>query len=97
MLTLGDEGVWSYRAKDSARKGMGSFKIDATDETAAGDSFIGYLMATLVAGRDLHDSITLASAAGALATTKAGAVDSIPSLDEVKTLAGEQELKVLDL
>ena len=97
VLTLGEEGVWSYRAKDSARKGMGSFKIDATDETAAGDSFIGYLMATLVAGRDLHESITLASAAGALATTKAGAVDSIPSLDEVKTLAGEQELKVLDL
>ena len=97
VLTLGEEGVWSYRAKDSARKGMGSFKVDATDETAAGDSFIGYLMATLVAGRDLHESITLASAAGALATTKAGAVDSIPSLDAVKTLAGEQELKVLDL
>ena len=97
VLTLGEEGVWSYRAKDSARKGMGSFNIDATDETAAGDSFIGYLMATLVAGRDLHESITLASAAGALATTIAGAVDSIPSLDAVKTLAGEQELKILDL
>ncbi len=54
-------------------------------------------MATLVAGRDLHESITLASAAGALATTKAGAVDSIPSLDAVRTLVGEQELKVLDL
>ena len=97
VLTLGEEGVLSYRAKDSARKGMGSFNIDATDETAAGDSFIGYLMATLVAGRDLHESITLASAAGALATTIAGAVDSIPSLDAVKTLAGEQELKILDL
>jgi len=97
VLTLGEEGVWSYRAKDSARKGMGSFSIDATDETAAGDSFIGYLMAMLVADRDLHESITLASAAGALATTKAGAVDSIPSLDAVETLAGEQELKTLDL
>ena len=97
VLTLGEEGVWSYRAKDSARKGMGSFNIDATDETAAGDSFIGFLMAMLVAGRDLHESITLASAAGALATTKAGAVDSIPSLDAVKILAGEQDLKTLDL
>ena len=97
VLTLGEEGVWSYRAKDSARKGMGSFNIDATDETAAGDSFIGYLMAMLVAGRDLHESITLASAAGALATTKPGAVDSIPTLDSVKTLAGEQDLETLDL
>ena len=97
VLTLGEEGVWSYRAKDSARKGMGSFKIDATDETAAGDSFIGYLMATLVAGRDLHESITLASAAGALATTKAGAVDSIPSLDAVRTPCRRSRSRRMDL
>ena len=97
VLTLGEEGVWSYRARDAVRKGVGSFDIDATDETAAGDSFIGYLMAMLVAGRALDGSITLASAAGALATTKAGAVDSIPTLDSVKTLVGGQELKTLDI
>ena len=97
VLTLGEEGVWFYRAKDSVRKGMGSFNIVAADETAAGDSFIGYLMAMLVAGKDLHESITLASAAGALAATRPGAVDSIPALDSVKTLVGEQDLKILDM
>ena len=97
VLTLGEEGVWFYRAKDSVCRGMGSFDIDAVDETAAGDSFIGYLMAMLVGGRALDESITLASAAGALATTQPGAVNSIPSLDAVKTLAGEQGLKTLDI
>ena len=97
VLTLGEEGVWFYRAKDSLRKGMGAFNVHPADETAAGDSFIGYLMAMLVTGGALDESITLASAAGALAATRPGAVDSIPALDSVKTLVGEQDLNILDI
>jgi len=76
VLTLGSEGLL-YRT--GAGKGkLGAYLVDVVDETAAGDAFIGYLMAELLKGLTLEASLERASAAGALAVTVPGAADSLP-------------------
>ena len=84
VLTLGRDGLL-HAAADETRT-MAAFAVQAVDETAAGDAFIGYLMAALLAGEDIASALRTASAAGALAVTKAGAASSIPTPAEVESL-----------
>jgi ribokinase len=61
------------------------FKVEPVDTTAAGDTFCGVLAAALCWNREpLPDALRRASAAAALATTRAGAQSSIPTRDEVE-------------
>ena len=83
VLTLGKDGGYC------GRKGMESihyepYSVDVVDETAAGDSFIGYFMSGLLSDRSLSGVVDLANAAGALAVTQAGAASSIPELADVE-------------
>jgi ribokinase len=59
------------------------------DATAAGDSFCGHLAAALAAGTELTLAVRRANAAGALATTVAGAVPSIPTRTAVDALLSD--------
>jgi ribokinase len=81
ILTLGREGLLTSRAGRLSR--LPAHRVEAVDETAAGDAFIGHLMAEIVSGASLDRSLARAQAAGALAVTVAGAAPSIPSRDEV--------------
>jgi ribokinase len=60
--------------------------VHAVDTVAAGDAFCGGLGAALVRGEPLAEALRWASACGALAATKAGAVPSLPTLDDVQGL-----------
>ena len=84
VLTLGRDGL--LHADSGGTTTMPAYQVQAVDETAAGDAFIGYLMAALLAGDEIASALRTASAAGALAVTKAGAASSIPTPDEVKEL-----------
>ena len=84
VLTLGRDGL--LHAVRSGKATMPAFAVQAVDETAAGDAFIGYLMAALLAGEESEPALRRASAAGALAVTKAGAASSIPTPEEVERL-----------
>ena len=84
VLTAGRDGL--IHMGPSGGSVLGAYSVAAVDETAAGDAFIGYLMAALIAGEQMPDALTLASAAGALAVTKAGAASSIPLLADVAAL-----------
>jgi ribokinase len=55
-----------------------AFAVEPVDTTGAGDAFCGALGARLAAGDDLRGAVKWAAAAGALATTSAGAVPSLP-------------------
>lgn len=90
LLTMGGDGLYLYDSMDGVAQAMGAFAVTPVDETAAGDSFVGYLMASLVAGENLPDAVLRASAAGALAVTRAGAAPSIPSIEEVGSLIEQQ-------
>jgi len=62
------------------------FRVNAVDTTAAGDAFCGVLAARCAAGDDLRPAVRWAAAAGALATTVAGAVPSLPRYDAIAEL-----------
>jgi ribokinase len=60
-----------------------AFNVTPVDTTGAGDTFCGVLVAALSQGKSLSQALPLASAAGALACTRAGAQSSIPSQAEL--------------
>ncbi len=82
VLTLGKEGGW-YGGAGEPRKSYKAHKVNAVDETAAGDSFIGYFMAEWLKNQSLEKAIMDANAAGAIAVTKRGAASAIPTRAQV--------------
>ncbi len=84
IVTRGAQGsVWSTLTKSGS---AGSFAIRAIDTVAAGDAFCGVVSAALAEGKSLTEALRWGSAAGALAATRAGAVPSLPTRDEVEEL-----------
>lgn len=85
VLTLGRAGL-IYQLPGHAPQRLAAFPVRAVDETAAGDAFIGYLLAGLLAGDPLEQALRCGCAAGALAVTREGAATAIPREDEVRAL-----------
>ncbi|HMP40288.1 MAG TPA: ribokinase [Roseiflexaceae bacterium] len=65
-----------------------AFSVTAVDTVAAGDAFNGGLAVGLDAGLPLTEALRLAAATGALAVTKEGAQQAMPTRAEVDTLLG---------
>lgn len=84
IVTLGSKGC--YVKTDNLEKRVESFKVNAIDTTAAGDSFSGALAANLAKGVDLYEALQIANATGALTTTKLGAQEALPTKEEVHAL-----------
>lgn len=81
MMTLGKEGVRYFSAEDDIQ--VPAFTVTAQDTTAAGDTFIGYCLASLSHGVPIKEAITKACAASAICVTRMGAAPSIPTSVEV--------------
>ncbi len=88
-LTLGQQGAIIYRAgKEIAR--MPVYSVPVIDTTGAGDTFCAALAVALAEGMEEGAALRFASAAAALAVTRAGAQPSLPMRDEVDAfLAGK--------
>ena len=67
-----------------------AFSITAVDTTAAGDTFCGVLVARLAQQHLWPAVLERASAAAALACTRAGAQGSIPSSDDIDQFLSQQ-------
>jgi len=81
LLTLGARGVYAHTAD---WKGLlAGFEVKAVDSTAAGDVFNGALAVAVAEGKSLHEAISFANAAGALAVTRLGAQPSAPTREEI--------------
>lgn len=82
VLTLGATGAWS-----SPPRGDPVFVappvVQPVDTTAAGDTFIGYLLAASMRGATLQAALELACRAGAVCVTRPGAAASIPHRRDV--------------
>ena len=59
------------------------FETHAVDTTAAGDTFTGYYLASVIKGQTVEDALRIAARAAAMAVSRAGAIPSIPVLEEV--------------
>ena len=86
VCTAGAEG--SFTALDGSLVHVPAAKVTAKDTTGAGDTFVGYLAASLaVSPRDLPAAMTYATRASALAVTRTGAMESIPWHHEIPASA----------
>lgn len=81
LLTLGSQGSW-YRIAGQVLHEP-ALPVEATDTTGAGDTFLGYFLASLAAGHAPTDRLKRATRAAALCVTRPGAMDSIPAAAEV--------------
>ncbi len=85
VVTLGREGAVHFNGREIAH--CEAFPVEASDATGAGDAFVGALAVLRSEGARLKDAVRYACAAGALATSRSGAIDSLPARDEVEELA----------
>ncbi len=76
IVTLGADGVVAIRKNEVFR--AAGLKIEPVDTVGAGDTFCGYLAASLDAGLSFKDAPRRAAVAGSLACLKPGAQPSIP-------------------
>jgi ribokinase len=82
VLTLGSQGACVLKDNQITKKN--TYKVEAIDSTGAGDTFTGFYLSSRVQNKSIEESLQMANAAAALSVTKKGAMDSIPSLDEVE-------------
>jgi ribokinase len=82
VVTLGARGVF-YKNKDT-EKFYDAYKTKVVDTTAAGDSFIGGFVNSLIQTKDIGKSIDFGQRVAAIAIGKVGAQTSIPTKEEVE-------------
>lgn len=89
VVTLGERGAWFLHERSS--RFVPAYPAVLTDPSGAGDAFVGTFAARwaehqvggLIDEASVHDTVCWACAAGALATTKRGAIEALPSRSEV--------------
>ncbi len=88
IVKLGSQGAY-FATGDQSGHAL-PFQVDAVDSVAAGDAFNGAFAVALAEGQELAEAVRVASAAGALAVTRSGAQDSMPTRTEVESLLNSQ-------
>lgn len=93
IITLGEKGA-AMLDKDRLSI-IPAYKVKAVDTTAAGDSFIGALTSKLVNSdvidfNSIENSIKFANKVSSIVVQKSGAQPSLPYLEEVKGIYGEE-------
>jgi ribokinase len=81
VVKLGDKGALLLTEKDELL--IPAFPVEAVDTTGAGDAFTAALTLALTEGTALPEAIYRANAAGALATTRFGAREAMPTQAEI--------------
>jgi ribokinase len=89
IITLGGNG--SIYLDQSRQIYTPAFKVSAIDTTAAGDGFCGAFATAISEGIDIQAALKFASAAGAITATRAGAVPSLPSKQEILSMIASVE------
>ena len=87
IIKMGAQGAYYQSREESGF--LPAFIVNAIDSVAAGDAFNGGLAAAVAEGKPLAEAMRWASAAGALATTKPGAMPSMPTRAELEQLLRE--------
>ncbi|WP_175908222.1 ribokinase [Burkholderia sp. BCC1640] len=85
LVTLGARGVcWRGSAGNGRHRAMA---VVAVDTTAAGDTFVGGFAAARASGASMDDAIAFGQRAAAISVTRHGAQTSIPTREEVESMA----------
>jgi ribokinase len=82
LLTLGKNGALFSDGKSCYHHGI--YDVEVVDTTAAGDTFVGYFLASFSNNETIEDCLRKASIASSLTVSRQGASPSIPTLSEVQ-------------
>ena len=93
VITLGRRGSVAFAQRPDKTEiiRQDAVKVRAVDTTAAGDTFSGYFIAGLTAGKPLRACMEQAAAAAAISVTRPGAAESIPGKEELGLLPAGAE------
>jgi len=94
IITRGGKGVTGYTGR--GKLSLPAIKIgDVVDTTGAGDAFSAAFIWALIGGSSFEKAVKIANIAAAMSTTKLGAKDSMPTINELrKLLASRPSLQV---
>lgn len=85
VMTRGSRGALVTRDGAVLRE-VPARRVEAVDTTAAGDTFVGVLVASLAEGSELERALQAATAAASIAVTRPGATSSMPTRAEIDVL-----------
>jgi ribokinase len=68
-----------------------AFEVELVDQTGRGDAFAGALAAYYSVKDDVREAVRFASAAGALACTKFGSIEALPTKEEIIQLLQRED------
>ena len=88
IITLGSRGA--ALIDENGLWCCDSRKVKAVDSTAAGDCFIGSMTTALARGEDIRKAIWWGTRAGALAVTRLGAQQSLPTPEELAAFVKDE-------
>jgi ribokinase len=89
IVTLGGDGVVALD-KHGIRH-LPAWAVAVVETIGAGDAFAGVLSSELARGRALDEALALANAAGALAVTRPGAYDALPTAEQIRNFLREHQ------
>jgi len=89
VMTLGGRGAIAVDERGSRH--LPSWPVPVVETIGAGDAFAGVLASELARGRHLAKALPPANAAGALAVTRPGAYDSLPTGAQIRAFLIERQ------
>jgi fructokinase len=95
-LTKGANGAMIFDAVNKNSFTHKGYKVKVVDTVGAGDAFLSGFLVSYLSKKSLEESLTLASAVGALVASKSGGTPEY-TLKEVKEIIEEQQIKVVAL
>ena len=81
LVTLGTDGSLLINKNEQIR--VKACKVKAIDTVAAGDTYVGYFVASLASGYSVKEAMEIASKASSITVSRKGSVVSIPLGEEV--------------
>ena len=84
LITLGSKGVYFSNGTDSYFVDVHKLKDDVKDTTGAGDAFNGAFSVALAKSLKIVDALEFSNKVAGISTTKEGAANSMPSINEVE-------------
>jgi sugar/nucleoside kinase (ribokinase family) len=84
VVTMGERGAAALHGDRFLHEP--AFQVRAVDTTGAGDVFRGAFICALVNGEPVEQALRTGNAAAAVSCTRLGALNGVPTLDEVREL-----------
>jgi len=90
VITMGRRGCMVVDRNSADH--IPAFEIESVDHTGRGDAFAGALAAYCAVKNDVREAVKFASAAGALACTKFGSIEALPTKADIIELLQKEDI-----